>query len=97
MGIKAVKRAKKQNEISIQNINNNVIPEFRGRFLIVDNDIKSIKKRQGKTDLYIQKNTREMRSLKSKFYDYTAFFLVAIMVLIAITGFNFGYIIMQLV
>ena len=48
MGIKAVKRAKKQNEISIQNINNNVIPEFRGRFLIVDNDIKSIKKRQGK-------------------------------------------------
>ncbi len=95
MGVKAVKRAKKQQELDVQNIKKG-IPEIKGRVAILENDMNAVRNTVNRAEAENVRNKYGIRRLNNRVDTYVHFFAWLTIFIVAVCGYNFGYVFYQL-
>ena len=89
MGIKAIKREQRKKEMEFKKIIDKALPDIEEKYMILDIDMKMVEEKSSRAD-------RNINYLKRKFDERFTLFVVIILMLIAVTGFNTGYILVKL-
>ena len=89
MGIKAIKREQRKKEMEFKKIIDKALPDIEEKYMILDIDMKMVEEKSSRAD-------RNINYLKRKFDERFTLFVVIILMLIAVTGFNKGYILVKL-
>lgn len=116
MGVKAVKRAKKQQELDVQNIKKGMIDAV-GHIATLEFDVKNIKngvieqnnivtgvvndniyisQKIACIEIAANKNIVEYAKLNARLNHYVRYFAWLTLFIVAICGYNFGYVFYQL-
>lgn len=90
MGVKAVKRARQNQELRIKKLYEKSVPALEQR-------VEANEDRLRKMDRFITQVVKDDRTTKKAVNEWHRFIILILFALIIITGFNTGYIIMKII